>query len=171
MPIRFSLFALVAMAATTLLADEPQPASFTCKPTKVQDQVTVTIEKERTLLDVVSPSGIGGTTVELSRGSWPSKVVVRLHLRGLEQFTSSSGRAKLDGSMLSHSGNTRRLTVREQGKDGEQRFNDAIQVFNAEGKPIDGLPPAGGYFEVTLPKPMLEGQPKSLYMGWIDFFR
>jgi hypothetical protein len=33
------------------------------------------------------------------------------------------------------------------------------------------LPDKGGYFEIKLPKALLESQPKSVELGWIDFYR
>jgi len=36
---------------------------------------------------------------------------------------------------------------------------------------MTGLPGKGGYFEIRLPKALLDGQPKSLELGWIDFYR
>jgi hypothetical protein len=44
-------------------------------------------------------------------------------------------------------------------------------VLGATGKAITGLPGDGGYFEITLPKALLEGQPQSLELGWLDFYR
>ena len=46
-----------------------------------------------------------------------------------------------------------------------------IKVLDAHGKPANGLPEKGGYFEIRLPKALLENQPKCLELGWIDFYR
>jgi hypothetical protein len=44
-----------------------------------------------------------------------------------------------------------------------------LATKDATGKPIKGLPDKGGYFEIRLPKALLENHPKSLKLGWIDF--
>ena len=147
--------------------------TFDIKTRKPADQIKVKIDEDSATLDVFSPSGIGGVTITLTRGTWPKTIVLRLHLRGLESFTISNGKIKLRGSVLSHSGNTKRLYLGKEGKGerGERQAETTIKVFNAAGKQIEGLPGEGGYFEITLPKALLEGQPKSLELGWIDFYR
>ncbi len=107
--------------------------------------------------------------ITAASGKWPTTVILRLHLGGLESFAIFNGRIKLTGSVLSHSGNTKRLYLTEDGKEKEPGTD--IKVLDAAGKPIKGLPGKGGYFEITLPKALLESQPKSLVLGWIDFHR
>jgi hypothetical protein len=122
-------------------------------------------------LDVTSPSGIGGATIGLTKGKWPTTVILRLHLSGLESFAVSNGKVKFTGSVLSHSGNTKRLYLTEDGSEVEREPETEIKVLDASGKPVTGLPEKGGYFEIRLPKALLDGQPKSLELGWIDFYR
>jgi hypothetical protein len=131
----------------------------------------VTVENDTAVVDVTSPSGIGGATVTLTKGKWPTMVVLRLYISGLESFAVSNGKIKLTGSVLSHSGNTKRLYLTEVGNEGEREPGTQINIFDAQGKPITGLPDKGGYFEIRLPKTLLDGQPKSLELGWIDFYR
>lgn len=45
-----------------------------------------------------------------------------------------------------------------------------IKALDAKGNPIKGLPTSGGFFERTLPTALFERNPKSLALGWIDFF-
>ena len=90
--------------------------TFDIKTKKPTDQIKVKIEGDSAMLDVFSPSGIGGATITLTQGQWPKAVVLRLHLRGLEYFTASNGKIKLTGSVLSHSGNTKRLYLSRGGK-------------------------------------------------------
>ena len=92
-----------------------------------------------------------------------------------ESLTISNGQIKLLGSVLSHSGNTRLLDVVEDGKEKkverESPYWTEIRVFDSTGKPVAGLPQSGGYFEVALPKALLESHPKNLNLEWIDFYR
>ena len=96
-------------------------------------------------------------------------MTLRLHIGGLESFTASSGKITLTGSVLSHSGNAKHLNMTEDGK--ERESGTEIKVLDAAGKAIKGLPDKGGYFEIRLPKALLENQSKSLELGWIDFYR
>ena len=144
--------------------------TFDITTKKPADQITVKIEQDTATFDITSQSGIGGATVTLTEGKWPT-TVLRLHLQGLESFVASSGKIKLTGSVLSHSGNTKRLYLSEDGKEGERGPGTEIKVLDAAGEPVKGLPDEGGYFEIKLPKALLDGQPKSLELGWIDFYR
>jgi hypothetical protein len=158
-------------APTTKIAEV---SSFDIKTKKPADQIKVKIVDDFATLDVFSPSGIGGATIMVAKGNWPTTIIFRLHLSGLESFAISNGKVKLTGSVLSHSGNTKRLYLSEDGKDGkdgEREPGTEIKVLDAAGKPVKGLPEKGGYFEIMLPKALLESQPKSLELGWIDFYR
>ena len=141
--------------------------SFDIAPDKPADEVKLKISDNATTFDIFSPSGIGGATITLARGSWPATVVLRLHLSGLESFVISSGKTKLTGSVLSHSGNTKHLYLTENGEEREPETE--IKVLDAHGKPVVGLPGKGGCFEIKMPKPLL--QSKTLTIDWIDFFR
>ncbi len=163
--------AVVLIAVSHLRADDVSADSLAAKAAKAEDQVKMSLENGAAIVDVASPSGIGRATIELKKGPWPAAVVLRLHLNGLESLTASGGKLKLAGYVLSHSGNTQRVTLTEEGKEGERDAGTTIRVFDGQGKPAAGLPPAGGYFEIELPKVLLESQPKSLNIQWIDFYR
>jgi hypothetical protein len=168
MELVFMLQLFTAMIGSTLMvavmAAEP---SFNITAKKPVDQIKVTLEKDTAIFDVSSPSGIGGATITLAKGDWPSTIVLRLHLHGLESFNVSNGKVKLVGSVLSHSGETKRLYLTED--DEEREPGTEIKVFDAAGKPVKGLPGKGGYFEIKLPQKLL--QSKTLELGWIDFYR
>jgi len=156
--------------ATEIKLAEPSSA-FDIRSRKPEDQVHVKVEKDATIVDIVSQSGIGAATIMLEKGKWPTTVIVRIHLTGLESFAVSNGKIKLTGSVLSHSGNTKRLYLSEEGKDEEREPGTEIRVLDAAGSRIQGLPDKGGYFEIALPKALLEGQHTRLELAWIDFYR
>jgi len=163
-PYRFNIQRCTIQEATS-------KPSFSVTQRKPADQIKVIVKGGTAIIDVFSPSGIGGATITATGGKWPTTIVLRLHLSGLESFAVSNGKVKLTGSVLSHSGNTKRLYLTEDGQDGEREPGTEIKVLDAAGSPIKGMPGEGGYFEITLPKALLEGQPKSLELGWIDFYR
>jgi hypothetical protein len=100
--------------------------------------------------------------------------VLRLRLKGLEFLTIFNGTIKLSASVVSHSGNPRLLHVVEYGKEKkvekDSPYWTEIRAFDSAGKPVPGLTGSGGCFEITLPKALLEGHPKSLNLEWIDFY-
>lgn len=151
--------------------NESEVVAFDITPKKSEDHVKVRRERDTVIFDVLSRSGIGGAAITRTKGKWPANVILRFRLGGLESLTVSNGKIKLAGSVLSHSGYAKRLSLTEDGKDGEQAPGTQIQVLDAAGKPVPGLPKRGGYFQIAVPKALLESQPKSLELRWVDFFR
>ncbi|MFH1265436.1 MAG: ThuA domain-containing protein [Planctomycetota bacterium] len=140
---------------------------------KPEDRVTEHVTDGGTVFSIHSPSGIGSATI--AQQSWSDHVRLRLHLRGLEGLTISNRSVTLKVSVLSHSGNPRHLGVVEDGekkvaKKGSPYWTE-IRAFDGKGKPVQGLPEEGGYFEIELPAALFTSKPKSLTIDWIDFYR
>jgi hypothetical protein len=119
---------------------------------------------------------IGGGTLARVGDRWPEVIVVRLGTRGLEHLTLKQGDVALQASVLSHSGHRQLQHVRRGGKEGPDLnagdpWRATIRAVDADGRTVDGLPPAGGGFEVTIPRPLLDPAATELYIGWIDFYR
>jgi hypothetical protein len=166
-----SIIVLLAIALSAATAQADDLPTFDIRAKKPADTIKVKVEKDTTIFDIVSPSGIGGGTIKPTHGNWPTTIILRLHLSGLESFAATAGKMKLTGSVLSHSGNTKRLTLTEDGEDSSREPGTEIKVLDADGKAVKGLPGKNGYFEIRLPKALLQDNPKSLELGWIDFFR
>ncbi len=142
---------------------------------KSEDRLELKPGKERLLIVVRSPSGIGSAVIERTKGQWPAELVVRLYLRGLESFRAATQEAALSLSVLSHGNHDRlmKLSVDDRAQEIKPGTPTGVEVraFDAEGKPVEGLPPAGGWFEVHLPRVMFSGNPAALRLEWIDFYR
>jgi hypothetical protein len=150
-------------------ADTPQVKVSTRKK---DDTVDVKTEKGRTILEIHSPAGISSGVIERRDEKWPEKMVVRLHLNGLESFRASNGKVVLDAAVS----NTLEIRQWKDGKEGDKLDAKSplwtdIQPTDGQGKPAKQLPLKDGYFEITLPKALLEGNPKSITLNWVDFFR
>ena len=163
------------MAGCTLLVSAAAPPEYRITLRKPDDRLTVSVEQQRTVLTITSPSGIGGATVERTGPQWPQPLIVRLRLSGLESCTVSNGRITLQAAVTSHGDHARRLHVIEAGKEkpigqGSPYWTE-IKLVGAGGKPAGKIPLKDGYFEMELPKALLQEQPKSLNFGWIDFYR
>jgi hypothetical protein len=46
-----------------------------------------------------------------------------------------------------------------------------VRIVGGDGKPAKELPLRDGHFEVALPRALFEGNPKSVTLNWIDFYR
>ena len=142
---------------------------------KAPGMLKATATGGQTVFTISRGTGIGHATVRHPAGRWPEKIIVRVFLSGLEHFAISSGSVTLSASVLSHSGNQQLLHLRQDGKEGPQLGNDSeywmeIKTLDAAGKPVAGLPPKDGWFEMTIPKALLRDA-KELKLSWIDFYR
>ncbi len=141
------------------------------------DQVEISAKPDRVVFTVVSPRGIGAATLRRQAAEWPKTVLLQLRLRGLESLTIVAGQVTLGVSVSSTESHAVRLYVSETGKQQEKavgrdsRYWTEIRVLGADGKPASGLPTEGGWFELPLPPALLTGNPDSIAIRWIDFYR
>lgn len=136
---------------------------------KKDDSVQFRAEEKQTVFIVKSPSGIGQAIIERLDDSWPKIVMLRLHLKGLESFRATNGKVTLNAAVSSQDGKRR---IWKDGKedaplDEKSPFWMDIRIVGGGG----GDAAKDGYFEMALPKAFLEGQPKSVTLNWIDFYR
>jgi hypothetical protein len=162
------------------LADDPdapkdQPARFTITTKRKDDRVEVKAEKDRTVFAVKSPFGISQAVIERQEDTWPKAVVLRLHLKGLSSFRASNGKVRVDAAVSIDEGKAK-VRVWQGGKEDDlldeiSPLWMAVRVVGGDGKPAQELPLKDGYFEVALPRALFEGNPKSITLNWIDFYR
>ena len=167
------LLVLTNVAAS--LADE-EPSAFKISARQPKDQITVQSKDEKAIFSITSPSGIGSATIERTDQRWPNEVVLQVHLHGLESFSISNGTVKLAASVLSHSDNLRLLHLWKEGKEGPRLdksspFWTAIEIVGAKDNAAQKIPLERGYFQLVIPKALLAGNPKSISLSWINFYR
>lgn len=155
-------------------SDDP-PARFTVTTRKADDTVAVGGDRDRTVFDIRSPSGIGRAVVERTGDAWPTAVVVRLHLKGLENLKVSAGTLAVGAAVGVRDG---KVEIRQWQLDRDESplaaadaRRLAIRVLGNDGKTAAGLPLDGGHVEVTLPVAYFRDNPKSLTVEWVDFYR
>jgi hypothetical protein len=162
-------------SAVSLSADDDQPTKFKVTTKRKDDAVEVRAGKDRTLFSVKSPSGISQAVIERTKAKWPEVVTLRLCLKGLESFRASNGKVTLEAAVSLQEGKTK-VRLWKDGKedaplDDTSPFWMDIRPLTADGKPARELPLKDGYFEMTLPEKFFEGNPKSVTLNWIDFYR
>jgi hypothetical protein len=171
---------VVAIAATatatstaTATATADDTPSFKITTKRESDTLEVRFDNEVATFILKSPIGIGNAVIEQKGEKWPEVVFLRLRLMGLEHFQFTNDKVKLEASVSSQNG-----TVRLWKDDKEDLQLDAksslwmeIRKVGDDGKPTTAIPLKGGYFEMQLPKMFFEGNPKSIALHWIDFYR
>ena len=99
--------------------------------------------------------------------------MLRLHLKGLENFKVSNGIITLEAAVSSQDSIVR---LWKDGKedsplDSKSPYWMEIRMVGNDGKPTTSIPVTDGYFEIQLPKALFEDNPKSITVNWIDFYR
>ena len=161
--------ALVIGLAT---AGEPMPLKITTK--RDDDRVEQKADKNSATVSIRSPSGISHAVMERTGDKWPDAVIVRLHLKGLENFRVTNGTAKIELAAGIQEGKPQ---VR-QWKDGNEAapldekspYWIGVRILGDDGAPAKEIP-LKGYFELRLPPALFEKNPKSITVHWIDFYR
>ena len=140
------------------------------------DEHTVVTEGTTTTININSPRGIGRTTIRPAGDSWPAKIVIHLHLRGLEGLqlkgkvaTYSTGFSSSDG------GRALRTEHRPNVAGAKQEIlpadhPDSIKIRRVAKKGEPKIP-LDGYFEVQIPAKLLKDSPESFQLHWVDFYR
>lgn len=114
-----------------------------------KDKVTIQADRENSIVNVTSETGIGKATLKITKGDWPEVLTFHLHLKGLEGFHITAGKAGID---------------RSQSK---------VQAFDKHGKPFAGkyLMKDAGYYEVKVLRSAFPKEVREIQVQWIDFYR
>ena len=155
--------------------DGPAPAQFKVMTRRKDDAVEVQANKEKALFIIKSPFGISQAVIEWQGEKWPDAVALRLHLKGLERFRASNGKATVDAAVGIEAGKAK-VRLWKDGKedaplDEKSPLWTDIRIVGGDGKPAKALPLKDGYFELALPRAFFEGNPKAITLNWIDFYR
>lgn len=162
---------VLAVTVTTTAADDTPPFKITTK--RDNDTVEIRGDNQKMAFIVKSPFGISNAVIERKSEKWPDAVVLLLHLKGLESFQVSHGKLKLEASVSSQDGTVRLWKDRKEDLllDAKSPYWMDIRMFGGDGKSAKTIPLKDGYFEMQLPKVFFEGNPRTITMNWIDFYR
>ncbi len=138
------------------------------------DELMISVENSVTTIDITSARGVGAAQVRFPPASAPQQIVLRFHLRGLEQAILDNGTQQLEISVSSHDPYVvsqsllSEIGVQPLGETDERRAAVEL-VSTADSKPI--IPLRDGYIAVTLPSGFIDAAHPLLTLRWIDFFR
>src|SRR5262249_2856738 len=168
------LLLVVGLFAAGVLAEDGE-AKFKITTKRKDDTVEVRANKVKALFILRSPFGISQAVIERVGDKWPNAVVLRLHLKGLENFRASNGKVTIHAAAAIQEGK-QKVRIWKNGKedaplDEKSPFWTDIRILGGDGKPAKELPLKDGYFEVALPRAFFEGNPRSITANWIDFYR
>jgi hypothetical protein len=166
--------ALISIICAVAVSDEPQ-ARFKITTKRDDDKVEIKTEKNKTVFSIQSPFGLSETRIERLEEHWPDAVVLRFHLKGLESFKFSNGKVTINAAVSSsadkHDVRLWKDEKEDSPLDSKSPYWMETRMFGAGGKLAKSIPLKDGYFEMQLPKEFFEGNPKSITLSWIDFYR
>jgi hypothetical protein len=166
-----SLTALLGMTNIATACEDDPPLKISTK--RDDDKVEVKVEQAKATVSIHSPFGISQATIERNGDNWPTSVKLRLHLKGLEHVKVANGKDSLEAAVSSQNGKVR---LWKDGKEASPLKSPhpywmEIRMVGKNGKPTTSIPLNDGYFEMQLPKALLEDNPKLITLNWIDFYR
>ena len=171
--ITVSIF-IMSCASQPANAQSGSESVFTVTTKNQDDQIDIQNENSLTIVDIHSPTGIGTAKFELQSGAMPEKLILRLHLTGLEEFRLASNQATIAASGSS-SGvfNVTNQSVIAAGNEYSITPIDPLwtKVEIVSGKANKKIPLEEGFFEITVPKEFIRSAENSFEIQWIDFFR
>jgi len=153
------LLSLAACAAATRQIDG---ATFRYTPLKGDPQIVFTTSNELLLIDITSLTGIGGATIEKASGQWPPKIVMRLHLNGIESFKFTYGAKTVNVSVSSQNSQIVREELVQDGQTRSLSTDDTYWIAVTSNL---------GYFDIEAPADFLKSGENKFTIEWIDFYR
>ncbi len=151
--------AIVWLVASVTCAGLPGP-QFKVELKKAEDSAVMTSTHNSTVVSVTSKSGIGGARLLRSGDVWPTRLTIRLNLKGLESLRMENGIIHFNTSLKS----PRQVPYWKVGKnDRRPETPDGTLEIN--------LQKTEEFIEIVVPAELTAGNPAEIGLGWIDFFR
>jgi len=142
-----------------------------CQAKRSDTQIDVAQKQATTQIDIRCPFGIDRAELSRVGDHWPASVTIRLHLAGLESFEATKGAVSLGVSVPSAGAPLPRIMLRQNETETVVDKNSPYWLdvrIVAEKKSI---PLENGHFEIPLPTKLFEGNPQSIELRWVDFYR
>ena len=144
-----------------------------------KDDITTQISQENdlTIIDVYSESGIGHLELSSKDEKMATELILRLHVKGLENLTLERAEMVVEASVSSNTPHHISQSTSEAGAEpAALEPSDPlwlnIKMLNSDGSQSDKIPLEDGVFEIAVPPPLLlTGSGDPLFVSWIDFYR
>ncbi|SMP67421.1 hypothetical protein SAMN06265222_110172 [Neorhodopirellula lusitana] len=159
----------------SVAASDPIPPVFSITTKRESDKVDVFVQDNTTVISIRSPFGISNAVVERRREKWPERVTLHVHLKGLENFQIANGKVTLEAAVSGYGEQMRVRLWKDKNEDApldpKNQYWMEIRRIDGKRNPVQAGSLKEGYFEMKLPKQLLEDNSKSITISWIDFYR
>lgn len=175
--LQFVMMTLAALLMTACALPTAQPAAGVTVTGAKDAEITAERRGDVLIFDVRSETGIGAAQISLPAGSAPRDMILRLHLRGLENLTFAYGAGTVQVSVPSDGEPIVRevFTPADESKarpiERGSRFWMDVGILSNDPAATPTLPLEDGHFDVSAPRDFLEGGNTDFTLSWIDFYR
>jgi hypothetical protein len=154
-----------------------EPIGLNVAPERTDTRISIDADAEQAIVQVFSPSGIGGANIEVTSAALPRKIVLLFHLRGLEELLFTYGDTIVTARISSAGDKAIRQSYQGGGQSGAQE--QSIAEASPYWMPIRIVPsgaaatpaPQEGYIEVEAPADFIAHAQRKCSIHWIDFYR
>lgn len=168
------LFILLSLLAGCTPTAPAEPFRTLITAQGLENKVVMVLEENTAVFNIRSETGIGSANVLLQSGRWPSQVILRFYLSGLEELTVTYGDAILTLNISSTEANQIIQAVTRSGStepiDSDSPYWMDVSVLDAAGNPAT-IPVTDGAIEVSLPPDFFSQDVDSFALNWVDFYR
>lgn len=170
------LLMVCAMAIGSIVtADELPHMALKITTKRDTDRVDIDFKSGKAAISIRSPFGISQAVINRAEKTWPAAVTLKLYLQGLESLRISNGKVTLHAAVSSSEIKPLPRIWKDNAEnvllDDKSPYWLDLRMIGSDGKPADAIPLKDGYFEITIPKRLIEGNPQSITVDWIDFYR
>lgn len=164
-----NVFLISCSDNTRSVQDDPV---FSAELKNVDDSIAFQHNRDRTIIDIVSPSGISSAKFTLRSGEMPRQIHIWLHTTGLEAFRLISEQVTLVASIPTSGGLNDQSQVKIVGdSEGPISALDPLKLKLDIVSSSQEIPLQDGYFEIVIPRSFLQQAGDTFEIHWIDFFR
>jgi hypothetical protein len=153
---------LLLLAACAPSSASPERATYQAMPLTGDPRITFSTANDSLLIDIISPSGIGSAAIEKTAGQWPPTIVMRLHVKGLENFKFRYADTTIEVSVSSHGDNAVHEVYEQPGKMGAVTSGTPYWI---------AVTPGESYFDLEVPADFFKSGESQFTIEWIDFYR
>jgi hypothetical protein len=157
-----SCLVVLGLAACAPSSTSIDRASYKAVPLKGDPVITFSTTNDMLLIDITSPTGIGGAAIEKTSGQWPGKIIMHLQVTGLERFKFRYADILIEVAVSSHGDQTVNETYQRAGQTSTVRAGDPYWI---------AVTPGPDYFDLEAPADFLKSGENRFTIEWIDFYR
>jgi hypothetical protein len=155
-------------------------------PTAMRTPITLKIDHERqdtrtaveadadlAIVQIFSSSGIGSADIEVTSAALPQKILLRFHLRGLEELRFTYGDTSVTAAVSSAGDKTAHQSQLSNGQEHSVSEGSPywMPIRVVPGAADATLPPQESYIEVEAPADFITRGQRKFSIHWVDFYR